>query len=142
MFILIDKNTGKVISNYGTNSAFPDGNIPNIELKENEEAIRIHDNSDLVQDILDAQEYELELQGTDCIHVNVIKSKSEYMHEQKETPEYKRKEIEAQLKELDTKFLDARLIEDLIKKNPIHQSKLDIIIQKDSLRQQLQELEG
>jgi hypothetical protein len=58
----------------------------------------------------------------------------------KETPEYKKQAIENELRQLDTQFLDARLIEDLITGKQPHKSKLDIITQKQALRTQLQGL--
>lgn len=49
MVIIVDLITKQVKRNIGTNSMFPDGNIPNVELQPNEQAVKIHDNSPLAQ---------------------------------------------------------------------------------------------
>ena len=54
MVIIIDKNTKKVINNMGTNSSYPDGNIPGIVLQENEDLVFLHDESDEAKSILSA----------------------------------------------------------------------------------------
>lgn len=52
MIIIINKATGKIIKNYGTNSAFPDGNLPGVEADDGQEIVRIHDNSPLATEIM------------------------------------------------------------------------------------------
>ena len=88
MLLVIDKITKKVIENQGTNSMFPDGNIPNVELKENEEFIKIHDDSEEAKLILSAYDYSFENSV-----LNVNKTIEQYLNEQKETPEYLIKQI-------------------------------------------------
>ena len=56
------------------------------------------------------------------------------------TIEEQKQDILNQLKALDAQLMDGRVIEDIISGVPIHQSKLDIITQKESLREQLQNL--
>jgi hypothetical protein len=137
MLIIIDKNTKKVITNHGTNSIFPDGNIPNVELKENEESIMIHDDSEEANIIIQAHEYSFDDDKKLVVHKTI----EQYRQEYEQSPEYMKKSMLEELKNLDAQFLDARLIEDIINKKPIHQSKFNIISQKEKLRQQLQELE-
>ena len=81
MIIVICSTTKKVINNTGTNSMFPDGNIPGIEFKSNEQAIKIHDNSLLAQKISLAMPgyYELILdESCEVIDVTVTKTITEY----------------------------------------------------------------
>lgn len=60
MILIKDKVTGKIINNMGTNSMFPDGNIPNLpSLPEGHEYVRIHDHSDEAKDIMTAYDYEI-----------------------------------------------------------------------------------
>lgn len=59
MLIIYDINTQTIINNCGTNSMFPDGNIPNVTTAENEVLIRIHDDSTEASQIMNAAEYEL-----------------------------------------------------------------------------------
>jgi hypothetical protein len=46
MLLIVHRKTKKVINNNGKNPLFPDGNVPNVALKENELAVRVHDDSD------------------------------------------------------------------------------------------------
>ena len=41
MIIIVDKKTKKLKKNFGTNSAFPDGNMPGISCQDDEEIIMI-----------------------------------------------------------------------------------------------------
>jgi hypothetical protein len=86
MLIIIDKNTKKVINNMGTNSAFPDGNIPNVVLKENEQAIRIHDNSELAQKIQLSKVFEPVIENGEVIDINIVKSYEQYLLEHPKPP--------------------------------------------------------
>ena len=135
MLIIIDKNTGKVKANHGTNSMFPDGNVPSVEVADDEMKIMLHDDSEEVRQILNAHDYSFP-EGVLVVH----KTHQEHLDEVRLTPEYKKQAIESELKQLDIQFLDARLIEDLIEKTPIKKDKLDIIARKKVLRQQLKEL--
>ena len=59
MLLIFDIVNNKIVKNCGTNSCFPDGNIPNIELKENEVAVRVHDLSPEAKQIIEACEYNI-----------------------------------------------------------------------------------
>jgi hypothetical protein len=137
MLIIIDKNTKQVISNHGTNSLFPDGNIPGIELGENEEAIRIPDNSEQAKIIMDASEFHFD----ENTNVVVTKTLEQTRQEYEQTNEFKSQQILQKLNELDK--IVPRIVEDIVSQGNfnLHQSKIDVIEQKQILRQQLQGLE-
>lgn len=75
MLLILDKATKQVLSNMGTNSLFPDGNIPNMTPADNELFVRISDDSPFVQTILSAYDYSLELDGDNNV-TNVIVNKT------------------------------------------------------------------
>ena len=52
MLIVIDKATKRLVNNMGTNSLYPDGNIPGFKVKCNEYVIRLHDESELAKKIM------------------------------------------------------------------------------------------
>lgn len=57
MLIVYDKVNEKIISNMGTNSAFPDGNLPELpELPEGQIYLRCNDNSDEAKALFNAEE--------------------------------------------------------------------------------------
>lgn len=79
MLIVLNSNK-EIIENYGTNSAFPDGNIPGITPIEGQVFVRIHDNSSIAKQIMNAYQYELVLDGNNiCNGVNVTMDKEEYL---------------------------------------------------------------
>lgn len=87
MLIILDKKTNKVINNLGTNSLFPDGNVPITE-NENERYIRLVDDSDFSKKILLAYDYELELsESNELIDVIVHKTLEQYNAENPSTPQ-------------------------------------------------------
>jgi putative protein kinase ArgK-like GTPase of G3E family len=107
--------------------------MPNVELKENEEAIRIHDDSEEAQLIMQTYDYYFE-NGT----LKINKTIEQYRQEQKETPEYKKQEIENELKQLDKVI--SRQTEQLYKDANItitYQPMVDALLQKLELRTQL-----
>jgi hypothetical protein len=82
MLIIYDKNKKLVINNMGTNSAFPDGNIPNLpELQDGHIYIRIPDNSEDAQKIMKAKEYEISLDKNHNPHINIIKTIDDFKNE-------------------------------------------------------------
>lgn len=88
MLIILDKKTKVVKENMGTNSKFPDGNIPNLNPKENELFIRIHDNSDIAKQIMSAYDYELVLnENNEVTNVIVNKTLEEFQAEQPTLPQ-------------------------------------------------------
>jgi hypothetical protein len=135
MLLIIDKITKKVIENHGTNSLFPDGNIPNTELKENEEAIRVNDDSEEARLILNAYDYSFQ---NGILKIN--KTLEQYKQEQINTTDYKKQIILQELTQLDIEI--PRIVEDLIKHTNFkpHKSKEDTIARKNLLREQLQNL--
>jgi hypothetical protein len=82
MTIIINKSTKKEKSRQ-TNRLFPKGDIPNIICDENEEIIRIDDESELAKKIELAYDYYFIFneKGTP-IDINVIKTLEEYKNEQ------------------------------------------------------------
>lgn len=84
MLLIIDKNTGNVVMNFGTNSVYPDGNFPSLqELPIEQEYIKIHDNSDIAQKIKSSYKYNLIFDSDDkVIDINIIKTKEQYQQEQ------------------------------------------------------------
>ncbi len=140
MLIIIDKITKKIIENHGTNNLYPCGNIPNIELKDNEETVRIHDDSELAQEILSAYDYELVIGENGIEGVKVNKTLDQFRREFNISPAFLMSEIKKELSELD--LIVPRIIEDIISQAniTIPQSKLDVIARKQELRQQLQNL--
>lgn len=143
MVIIIDKNTKQVINNQGGNVLYPDGNIPYLELLENEEAVKIHDNSELANKINSALSYELVFDENGIVvDANVTKTLAQYKQEQESSNEYLIQQIKNELATLDS--VVPRLLEDIIEQGnfTIHQSKIDIINQKKQLRIQLSTLQG
>jgi hypothetical protein len=138
MLLIIDKNTKKVISNNGTNSRFPDGNIPNVELKDSEEALRIHDNSEIAQKIMTANKFDLVFDGETLVDINVLKTNERAVAEHAQSNEAKKEKINAELKELDIEI--PRIVEDIIEQGKfnIHASKMENVNRKKELRRQLQ----
>jgi hypothetical protein len=136
MVIIIDKITKKDKS-IQFHHKYPDGNIPGLTCAENEEIIRIMDGSELSQKILSAHEYEKIFDGGNLVDVTIIKTKEQHNVEQAELHKNERRknEILAELRELD--FQISRIIEDNQDRLFIHASKLDIITQKQALREQL-----
>ena len=83
----------------GTNSVYPDGNIP-YDLKDNEEAVKVHDDSLLVKEIMEAFDYDLTLdKDNKLLSVNVKKTKNQWEDEQPK-PE-KKKTTEERLKAIE-----------------------------------------
>lgn len=86
----------------GTNSMFPDGNIPNLPtLPEGQEYIRLHDHSDEAKDIMTAHDYELSSDGK----VTVKKTLKQHQDEQPVLPKEKTilerlEAVEAEIKSL------------------------------------------
>ena len=98
MIIIINKKTKKIINNMGTNSAFPDGNIPNIRCNENEEIIKMHDNSDLAKKILQAsRNFKFNDDFTDII----VDAETDEQIKQNQIQALRR-----QLQEMDKKIMD------------------------------------
>lgn len=82
MLIVLERDTKKILENYGTNSLFPDGNLP-LEEKSNELFVRIHDNSEMAKEILTAHEYSLILNDRDeATGVTVHQTLEEFQAEQ------------------------------------------------------------
>jgi hypothetical protein len=87
MLIILDKNSNKVKLNAGSNSLFPSGNIPNVILKDDEIAVRCHDNSEFAKQIKLAYDYTLEFDKDGNITaVNIIKTKEQYDSEKPPPP--------------------------------------------------------
>lgn len=95
LIIIIDKNTKKVINNMGTNSMFPEGNIP-IELKENEACVRTHDDSDLAKKIMSAHKYDFVFDEDDKpVDIIIHKTLKQAQDEEKNKPENVLREVRA-----------------------------------------------
>lgn len=78
MLIILERTTKKILENYGTNSLFPDGNLP-LQEKPNELFVRIHDDSEIASKILSAHEYTLILNDQDeATGVTVHQTLEEY----------------------------------------------------------------
>jgi hypothetical protein len=83
MLIIVDKNTKKVVENFGTNSLFPDGNVPGIELNANVFSVLIHDDDPISHTIMSAYEYDLIFDENDnLLDVAVTKTLDEFRSEQ------------------------------------------------------------
>jgi len=52
MLIIIDQVSKTVLNNMGANPLYPDGNIPDVEVREDEQAVRINDDSIIAQTIM------------------------------------------------------------------------------------------
>lgn len=144
MIIVYDKANKKVINNMGTNSAFPDGIIPNLpELPSGQVYIRLYDNSDDVKNIMSASAYEVELDDKNELKCIVItKTKEQARIDYEASNEYKKKQILKELVELDIEI--PRIVEDIIEQGKfiVHQNKTHKINRKKELRQELQNLGG
>lgn len=94
MLIVYDNLNNKIINNFGTNSLYPDGNIP-IEEKENVLYIKINDNSKFAKDIINAYDYELILDENDHL-VDVVARKSfeQYKLEQQLNPTFSEEQVD------------------------------------------------
>lgn len=142
MLIVYDTINQKVVDNMGTNSAFPDGNIPNIsELPKNQIYVRVHDNSELAEKINSAKDYDFVFDDNgDVLDVNVIKTKEQAKQEYESSTEAIRHNILKELQTLDIEI--PRIVEDIIEQGnfKIHQSKIDKINRKKELRLQLQSI--
>jgi hypothetical protein len=151
MLVVIDKTTKKVLNNMGTNSAYPDGNL-SYEAKENEQLVKIHDDSDLSKTIQTAYDYDLVLDSegncTDVIIHKTLAQKRNEIANHPDTIKSRRKaEIQIELDALD-KLLDRGdedMIDFMISKNMFAENELPGYIksrkkQKKDLRQELQNL--
>lgn len=135
MIIIINKATKEIINNMGTNSAFPDGDIPNVTCKENEEIVRLHDDSELVKKILNTR-YRYKLNDTlDDIIITETQEEIDEKERQKQI-----NEIKKELKQLDLEI--PRIVEDMLKHSAFNgfmlsERKQEIIDRKEFLRNQL-----
>ena len=78
MVIIIDKVTGIPEINHGTNSAYPDGGIPNIVSEEGQEIVRIHDESPLAQQIQEAKyKWKFNQDRTEILDIETQQEKDE-----------------------------------------------------------------
>ena len=75
MLIIYDKIQNKIVDNFGTNSKYPDGDIPNVYLSENQIKIKINDDSIIAKQIINSNDYDLEL-NDDYTVKNVIINKT------------------------------------------------------------------
>lgn len=83
MLLILDKGTKKINENKGTNSLFPDGNIPNLIPDEHEIFVRLHDDSEFAKQIMTAYDYELVLdENNEVINVIVHKTLEQFLSEQ------------------------------------------------------------
>lgn len=86
MLIIMDERTKKVLNNLGTNSLYPDGNLP-IKENENEIYIRLHDDSVFAKKIMLAYEHDLVLNdANEVTNVVVDKTLEEFQAEQNILP--------------------------------------------------------
>ena len=146
MLLVVDQYNN-VIFNHGINNAFPDGNVPFVEAKENQTLVRCKDNSIQSQAIMLAHEYTITKKLVENHYevdtVTVIKTKEQYRQELENTNEYKRKELLKNLEQSDLKLI--RIIDELTEfcetqgYKP-NKSKKDIINERKLIRQQLEEL--
>jgi len=132
MITIINKKTKEIINNMGTNSAFPDGNIPNITCKKTEEIIRIHDKSELAKKIMnETRKFKFNDTKDDIIITETEEeTKGKESKKQKQT-------ILNELSQLDNEI--PRIIEDLIEHTNFipHTDKQKIIDRKKYLRGEL-----
>lgn len=83
MLIIIDKISKNIVDNLGTNSIFSDGNIPNLEPKDNEIFVQLHDSNEMAKIIMSAYDYELVLnEKNEVTDVIVNKTLEQYQAEQ------------------------------------------------------------
>lgn len=88
MLLILDKKTKRIKENYGTNSLFPSGNIPNLEPSENEIFIKIHDDSEFVKQISMAYDFELVLdENNEVTNVIIHKTLEDYNAEKPVIPQ-------------------------------------------------------
>ncbi len=101
MLIIIDKNTKQVINNLGTNLLYPDGNVPNANISENEEAIRIHDNSELANKINSALLYDFVFDDEgNVVDINITRTLEQYQQEKYSDTDYLLSQIREQRNKL------------------------------------------
>jgi hypothetical protein len=90
MLIIIDSTTKQVINNMGPHPMYPDGNIPDLLIAENEQAVRILDGSELAQKILAAEPHSYTLafdEEGNCVDAIVTKTIAEWQAENPTIPE-------------------------------------------------------
>jgi hypothetical protein len=140
MLIIGDKKTKNIINNMGTNSKFPDGNIPNVIIGSNELAVRIPDNSDMAKKIMSAGKYDLVFDGDVLVSVQVIKTKAQFQKELEESVEFQKKKIQDELSKLDLTI--PRIMEDIVEqgKFKIHETTQKAMDRKKELRKLLSEV--
>lgn len=116
----------------GTNSAFPDGIIPNVEIKENERAVALHDDSDAVKAIRSAKEFNLvfDEETDELTGVQVIKTREQHQLEEDAKPENILKRVREKRNQLlrDSDYL-------MLSDAPITgQQKADAVLYRQALR--------
>lgn len=142
MVIIIDKSTKAIKQNMGTNSVFPGGNIPNVTCAEDEEIVRIHDNSELAKKIM-AEKRSFKF-NSDCSDIEYTDTDEEYQTKVDEKNKAKEKQqILTELASLDAQV--PRIIEDMLEHLAFkgflpHQNSLDVILRKQTLRAKFKEL--
>lgn len=123
MLIILEKKTGKILTNFGTNSLYPDGGLP-IKEKEDEIYIRLHDDSEFVKQIIAAYDYELVLNSeNEVTGVIVHKTLAEYQAEQPIDTQLR--STEERIKILEAENADL-WYENIILKSKVTQSEQEI----------------
>lgn len=146
MNIIINKLTKKVINNMGTNSMFPAGF--DIEVGDNEELIKVNDNSQLAKDIMELSDYDLVFENGSVVGVSAIKTLEESNQEYLNSNAFKKVDAKNKIIMLDKDLNRGTedLIDLLLSKQILTEQELPSALkskrqQKSALRQQIQGLE-
>jgi len=113
MLLVYDTLNNKVVANYGTNSLFPNGDVPNLPaLQDNHIYIKINDDSEFAKQIMEYKQYNLVFSFDEKIGEYIIKEVIKIID-----PNETDVELERQKRDLVNE--SKNLLEEFLQNNPL-----------------------